>query len=171
MADPAAVIPYTIGVHPARTSSVVLCALPAASLPARREMIMTHVAGSVALTLFAGLMSGLTLGLMSLDNVDLEVLKRSGTPREKAYASKIMPVGSMAARHCLFCICLPMSGTPQSSDLRNTGRVALHLTGSLWVQVVARPHLLLVTLLLANAAAMEASIGMIAHMNPTVEPL
>ena len=38
-------------------------------------------------------MSGLTLGLMSLDNVDLEVLKRSGTPSEKAHASKIMPVG------------------------------------------------------------------------------
>ncbi len=41
-------------------------------------------------------MSGLTLGLMSLDNVDLEVLKRSGTPTEKAYASKIMPVGRLS---------------------------------------------------------------------------
>ncbi|PNW70423.1 hypothetical protein CHLRE_17g719250v5 [Chlamydomonas reinhardtii] len=40
----------------------------------------------------AGLMSGLTLGLMSLDTVELEVLKRSGTPEERACAIKIMPV-------------------------------------------------------------------------------
>ncbi|GLC43679.1 hypothetical protein PLESTM_001503800 [Pleodorina starrii] len=40
----------------------------------------------------AGLMSGLTLGLMSLDTVELEVLKRSGTPEERACAMKIMPV-------------------------------------------------------------------------------
>lgn len=33
---------------------------------------------SVLLVLTAGLMSGLTLGLMSLDTVELEVLKRSG---------------------------------------------------------------------------------------------
>ena len=49
----------------------------------------------MALVLFAGLMSGLTLGLMSLDDVDLEVLKRSGTQTEREYAAKIMPV-----RHC-----------------------------------------------------------------------
>lgn len=35
------------------------------------------------LVLFAGLMSGLTLGLMSLSLVDLEILKRSGTPTEQ----------------------------------------------------------------------------------------
>lgn len=49
---------------------------------------------------------------MSLDKVDLEVLKRSGTATEKKYAARIMPV-------------------------------------------VSRPHLLLVTLLLCNAGAME----------------
>lgn len=46
----------------------------------------------VGLVLMAGLMSGLTLGLMSLDDVDLEVLKRSGTIRQRAYAKKISPV-------------------------------------------------------------------------------
>jgi metal transporter CNNM len=46
----------------------------------------------VGLVLMAGLMSGLTLGLMSLDDVDLEVLKRSGTARQRAYAQKISPV-------------------------------------------------------------------------------
>lgn len=65
------------------------------------------------LVLMAGLMSGLTLGLMSLDQVDLEVLKRSGTSAQRACAAKILPV-------------------------------------------VAKPHRLLVTLLICNAAAAEA---------------
>lgn len=49
---------------------------------------------SLGLVLMAGLMSGLTLGLMSLDQVDLEVLLRSGTPTEKRYAARISPVVS-----------------------------------------------------------------------------
>ena len=40
----------------------------------------------VLLVLFAGLMSGLTLGLMSLSLVDLEVLAKSGTPKDRQYA-------------------------------------------------------------------------------------
>ncbi|KAK9070465.1 hypothetical protein SSX86_010867 [Deinandra increscens subsp. villosa] len=67
----------------------------------------------VFLVLFAGLMSGLTLGLMSLSLVDLEVIAKSGTPTDRAYAEKILPV-------------------------------------------VTRQHLLLCTLLICNAAAMEA---------------
>ncbi|WIA23214.1 hypothetical protein OEZ86_010102 [Tetradesmus obliquus] len=47
---------------------------------------------SVGLTVLAGLMSGLTLGLMSLDAVELEVLKRSGSSREKQYAAAIAPL-------------------------------------------------------------------------------
>lgn len=38
------------------------------------------------LVLFAGLMSGLTLGLMSLSLVDLEILKRSGSSSEQKQA-------------------------------------------------------------------------------------
>lgn len=38
---------------------------------------------SCFLVLFAGIMSGLTLGLMSLGIVELEILQRSGTPKEK----------------------------------------------------------------------------------------
>ncbi|GER32345.1 hypothetical protein STAS_08407 [Striga asiatica] len=68
---------------------------------------------SCVLVLFAGIMSGLTLGLMSLGLVDLEILQRSGTPDEKKQASTILPV-------------------------------------------VQKQHQLLVTLLLCNAAAMEA---------------
>lgn len=45
---------------------------------------------STALVIFAGLMSGLTLGLMSLDVVDLEVLQRSGTATEKKQAGPFL---------------------------------------------------------------------------------
>ncbi|KAK6121002.1 hypothetical protein DH2020_045256 [Rehmannia glutinosa] len=72
-----------------------------------------HIAVIVFLVTFAGLMSGLTLGLMSLSLVDLEVLAKSGTPKDKQHAAKILPV-------------------------------------------VKNQHLLLCTLLICNAAAMEA---------------
>lgn len=68
---------------------------------------------SVLLVLFAGIMSGLTLGLMSLGLVDLQVLQQSGSEDEKKQAAAILPV-------------------------------------------VQEQHQLLVTLLLCNAAAMEA---------------
>ncbi|KAL4421316.1 hypothetical protein ABPG75_010607 [Micractinium tetrahymenae] len=68
---------------------------------------------AVLLVIFAGLMAGLTLGLLSLDKVDLEIIKRSGTPREVWLVERVEPV-------------------------------------------LARPHYLLATLLLCNAAAMEA---------------
>ncbi|XP_057429183.1 DUF21 domain-containing protein At4g14240-like [Lotus japonicus] len=68
---------------------------------------------SAFLVIFAGIMSGLTLGLMSLGLVDLEILQRSGSPSEKKQAAVILPV-------------------------------------------VQKQHQLLVTLLLCNAAAMEA---------------
>jgi metal transporter CNNM len=53
-------------------------------------------------------------GLMSLDMTQMEVLRRSGTDKEKKYARKILPL-------------------------------------------IAKPHFLLVTLLLCNALAMEVS--------------
>ncbi|KAJ6890013.1 DUF21 domain-containing protein [Populus alba x Populus x berolinensis] len=68
---------------------------------------------SCFLVIFAGTMSGLTLGLMSLGLVDLEILQRSGTSTEKKQAAAILPV-------------------------------------------VQKQHQLLVTLLLCNAASMEA---------------
>ncbi|KAL6338836.1 hypothetical protein AAG906_023986 [Vitis piasezkii] len=71
-----------------------------------------HISIIALLVLFAGLMSGLTLGLMSMSLVDLEVLAKSGTPSDRKHALKILPV-------------------------------------------VRRQHLLLCTLLICNAAAME----------------
>ncbi|CAI0559746.1 unnamed protein product [Linum tenue] len=47
---------------------------------------------SCFLVIFAGIMSGLTLGLMSLSLVDLEILQRSGTSAEKKQAAGILPV-------------------------------------------------------------------------------
>lgn len=41
---------------------------------------------------FAGCMSGLTLGLMSMDIVELEVLRRSGSELEAKQAARIIPV-------------------------------------------------------------------------------
>ncbi|KAD4584491.1 hypothetical protein E3N88_22092 [Mikania micrantha] len=76
-------------------------------------MWFVYAGVSCLLVLFAGIMSGLTLGLMSLGVVELEILHRSGTIREKKQAAAILPV-------------------------------------------VQRQHQLLVTLLLCNAAAMEA---------------
>ncbi|KAL8136548.1 hypothetical protein V2J09_002549 [Rumex salicifolius] len=72
-----------------------------------------NIAIIVFLVLFAGMMSGLTLGLMSMSLVDLEVLAKSGTPSDRKHADKILPV-------------------------------------------VRNQHLLLCTLLICNAAAMEA---------------
>lgn len=65
------------------------------------------------LVLFGGLMSGLTVGLMSIDELELEMKLASGNAAEKRQAQRVLPV-------------------------------------------VMRHHFLLVTLLLANSAAMEA---------------
>ncbi|KAG2396181.1 DUF21 domain-containing protein [Vigna angularis] len=79
----------------------------------------------VLLVIFAGLMSGLTLGLMSLSLVDLEVLAKSGTPHDRNNAGEI----SLLALWKLTITILP---------------------------VVRNQHLLLCTLLICNAVAMEA---------------
>lgn len=50
------------------------------------SQFFVHILVIVFLVLFAGLMSGLTLGLMSLSLVDLEVLAKSGTPQDRKHA-------------------------------------------------------------------------------------
>ncbi|KAG5725139.1 Protein MAM3 [Termitomyces sp. T112] len=44
------------------------------------------------LVLLSGLFAGLTLGYMSLDETQLSVLCISGTPKQREYANKIMPI-------------------------------------------------------------------------------
>lgn len=63
-----------------------------------------HILIIVFLVMFAGLMSGLTLGLMSMSLVDLEVLAKSGTPKDQIYAAKILPV--VKNQHLLLCTLL-----------------------------------------------------------------
>nr|XP_017188026.2 DUF21 domain-containing protein At2g14520-like isoform X2 [Malus domestica] len=63
-----------------------------------------HIVVIVLLVLFAGLMSGLTLGLMSMSLVDLEVLAKSGTPKDRKHAAKILPV--VKNQHLLLCTLL-----------------------------------------------------------------
>ncbi|KAI3944746.1 hypothetical protein MKW98_021204 [Papaver atlanticum] len=52
----------------------------------------------------SGLMSGLTLGLMSLSLVDLEVLSKAGKPQDRRNAAKILPI--VKNQHLLLCTLL-----------------------------------------------------------------
>ncbi|PRQ27036.1 putative gliding motility-associated protein GldE [Rosa chinensis] len=58
----------------------------------------------IGLVCFAGMMAGLTLGLMSLGLVDLEVLMKSGRPQDRLHAAKIYPV--VKNQHLLLCTLL-----------------------------------------------------------------
>ena len=49
---------------------------------------------ALALTIAAGVVSGLTLGLMSLDETKLRILLSSGTPQERSFAARIIPLRS-----------------------------------------------------------------------------
>ena len=62
---------------------------------------------SCFLVLFAGIMSGLTLGLMSLGLVELEILQRSGTDSEKAQAGPIRTPNLFLVPPSLCSICFP----------------------------------------------------------------
>ena len=68
---------------------------------------------SLFLVCFAGLMSGLTVGMLSIDSLSLELKTRNGTEYERQAAAKVLPI-------------------------------------------IHNHHLLMVSLLLSNAAAMEA---------------
>ncbi|QDZ19602.1 DUF21 domain-containing protein [Chloropicon primus] len=61
-------------------------------IPASSPEFWVFMGICIALVLFAGLMSGLTLGLLSFEEVDLLVLIKSGTERQKRHAKRIMTV-------------------------------------------------------------------------------
>ncbi|XP_051183530.1 DUF21 domain-containing protein At5g52790 isoform X3 [Lolium perenne] len=67
-------------------------------------MFWVYLMSCAGLVMFAGLMSGLTLGLMSLSIVDLEVLSKAGTPQDRRNAARIMPV--VKNQHLLLCTLL-----------------------------------------------------------------
>ncbi|KAA8546612.1 hypothetical protein F0562_002649 [Nyssa sinensis] len=58
-------------------------------------------------------MSGLTLCFMSISLVDLEVLANSGTPKDRLYAMKILPL--VKRRHLLLCSLLIFNGAAMES--------------------------------------------------------
>lgn len=51
-----------------------------------------YTAISAGLTCFAGLMSGLTVGLLSIDKLELEMKLENGTDQEKAAARRVLPI-------------------------------------------------------------------------------
>ncbi|KAJ8452770.1 hypothetical protein Cgig2_005106 [Carnegiea gigantea] len=78
--------------------------MAANDVPCCQPMFWIYLVVSVALVCFAGLMSGLTLGLMSLSLVDLEVLAKSGQPKDRKDAEKILPL--VKNQHLLLCTLL-----------------------------------------------------------------
>ena len=54
---------------------------------------------TIVLTIFAGLMSGLTVGYLSVDDLTMELRMTSGTEEEKHYASQVLPI--LSNRHWL----------------------------------------------------------------------
>ncbi|XP_022894562.1 DUF21 domain-containing protein At1g47330 isoform X2 [Olea europaea var. sylvestris] len=73
-------------------------------LPCCETKFFLYVLIIIGLVTFAGLMAGLTLGLMSLGLVDLEVLSKSGRAQDRIHASKILPV--VKNQHLLLCTLL-----------------------------------------------------------------
>ena len=59
------------------------------------------------LTLFAGMMSGLTVGYLSVDQLTMELRETTGTQMEKEYSKVILPV--LSNRHWLLCTLLLMN--------------------------------------------------------------
>lgn len=55
----------------------------AADVPCCETMFWVYLVICVALVSFSGLMSGLTMGLMSLSLVDLEVIMKAGQPKDR----------------------------------------------------------------------------------------
>ncbi|OVA07022.1 CBS domain [Macleaya cordata] len=76
----------------------------AADVACCETQFFLYVVAIIGLVCFAGLMAGLTLGLMSLGLVDLEVLIKSGRPQDRKYAAKIFPV--VKNQHLLLCTLL-----------------------------------------------------------------
>lgn len=78
--------------------------MAANDVPCCEPMFWVYLIICIALVIFAGLMSGLTLGLMSLSLVDLEVLAKSGQPQDRRNAEKILPL--VKNQHLLLCTLL-----------------------------------------------------------------
>ncbi|EFC38143.1 predicted protein [Naegleria gruberi] len=65
--------------------------------------IVINVGASMFFILGAGLMSGFTLGLLSIDTMQLDILKSTGTEKERKYAARLAPI---LKRHHLLLVTL-----------------------------------------------------------------
>ncbi|TKY45770.1 DUF21 domain-containing protein [Spatholobus suberectus] len=80
----------------------------AAEIPCCGTKFSLYVLVIIGLVCFAGLMAGLTLGLMSLGLVDLEVLMQSGRPQDRIHADQhlllcTLLIGNSLAMEVLLC--------------------------------------------------------------------
>jgi len=62
-------------------------------------LMWTYIIVIILLSTFSGIMSGLTVGYLSIDDLVLELKAQNGTDEEKLFASKVLPV--LADRHQL----------------------------------------------------------------------
>ncbi|KAB1204906.1 hypothetical protein CJ030_MR7G015260 [Morella rubra] len=78
--------------------------MAANDVPCSEPMFWVCLLICVVLVAFAGLMSGLTLGLISLSLVDLEVIAKAGQPQDRKNAEKILSI--VKNHHLLLCTLL-----------------------------------------------------------------
>ncbi|KAL7229868.1 hypothetical protein ACSBR2_008424 [Camellia fascicularis] len=102
-------------------------------------MFWVYLVISMALVAFVGLMSGLTLGLMSLSLVDLEVLTKAGQPQNKKNTEKILHI--VKNQHLILCtllICnaMAMEIIPQAMCSRYGLHVGAKLSVVVWLLVI-----------------------------------
>ena len=81
---------------------------------------------TLCLTLFAGLMSGLTVGYLSVDDLSLELKTTTGTEQEKEYAAKVLPI--LSNRHWLLCTLLLMNSFANEAMPVFLDRIFNHFT-------------------------------------------
>ena len=84
--------------------SALCTAVYALDVPVGSTEFWQYLIGILILVILGGILAGLTLGLMSLDSVNLEVLMRSGVEQEREYAAKVAPIRKRG--HLLLCTLL-----------------------------------------------------------------
>ncbi|GAA5837709.1 hypothetical protein JCM9279_006840 [Rhodotorula babjevae] len=78
----------------------------AGGLEMGRQEFVLKLVFSVAFVLLGGVFSGLSLGLMGLDSMNLQVLAASGPPRDRADAQKVLSLLSYGRHFVLVCLLL-----------------------------------------------------------------
>ncbi|XP_057995439.1 DUF21 domain-containing protein At5g52790-like [Hevea brasiliensis] len=74
------------------------------SVPCCQPEFWAYLVACFILVSFAGITSGLALGLLSFSKVDLEVLIKAGQPQDRKNAAKILPI--VKNEHLLLCTLL-----------------------------------------------------------------